>query len=361
MGLKIAKGKATDFEIELCEDRPVRILQFTDPQITDIDTTRTKIRYDQIKGCYFGDGIFDDDYRVYDLMNEVVERVKPDIITVTGDIVYGETDDSGALFTRFIAEMEKYKIPWIPVFGNHDNESAKGVRWQCAQFEQAEHCVFARGNVTGNCNFSVAVKGKDRVEALLMMLDTNGCHVFNNPGTLGEGMMADNPDIYIIEQREGIFPDQTEWYEQTVKNAKEFYGDGNLLSLAFFHIAPSKAMELYVERYGGVSSRLEKQGEGDFGAMDNFEDTVPIDTDHSFDDMARKVGTKGMFFGHEHENSFSLLDGNMRYTFGLKTGLHNSYRIDHVGGTLITADGKNAKVEHIYYDYKPYDFSKTKK
>ena len=172
--------------------------------------------------------------------------------------------------------------------------------------------------------------------------------------------MADNPDIDIIEQREGIFPDQIRWYEGTVKSAKEFYGDNDLLSLAFFHIAPSRAMELYVERYGKGSSRLEKQGKGDFGAMYNFEYTVPIDTDHSFDDMARRVGTKGMFFGHEHENSFSLLDGNMRYTFGLKTGLHNSYRLDHVGGTLITADGKNVGVEHVYYDYKPYDFSKTK-
>ena len=56
----------------------------------------------------------------------------------------------------------------------------------------------------------------------------------------------------------------------------------------------------------------------------------------------------------------SILDGDMRYTFGLKTGLHNSYRLDHVGGTLITADSRNVKVKHIYYDYKPYDFSKKK-
>ena len=360
MAVKINKGSVTDFEIELDGNRPVRILQFTDPQITDIDTTRTKIRYDQIKGCYFGDGIFDDDYRVYDLMNNVVERVKPDIITVTGDIVYGETDDSGALFTRFVKETDKYGIPWIPVFGNHDNESAKGVRWQCEQFKRAKHCVFEQGSVTGNCNFSVAVKDKDGAQVILMMLDTNGCHVFDNPGTPGEGMMADNPDIDIIMQEEGIFPDQIKWYEQTVENAKKFYRDEDLPSLAFFHIAPSRAMELYTERYGAVSSRLERQGEGDFGAMDNFEATVPVDADHSFDDMARRVGTKAMFFGHEHENSFSLLDGDMRYTFGLKTGLHNSYRIDHVGGTLITADRENVKVEHIYYDYKPYDFDGKK-
>ena len=360
MSLKVKKGAVTDFEIELESDRPVRILQLTDPQITNIDTTRTKIRYDQIKACYFGDGIFDDDYRVYDLMNEVTDRVKPDLIVINGDIVYGETDDSGELLLRFIRECEKYGIPWIPIFGNHDNESAKGVRWQCEQFEKAKNCVFARGNVTGNCNFSVAVTFENRIKSLLMMLDTNGCRVFNNPGTWGDGIMADNPDLELITQEEGIFPDQREWYEKTVNDVKNHYGDKDIASLAFFHIAPSRMCELFVERYGGQNTKLEKNGDGDFGAMDNFQDTVPFDTDHAFDDMARRVGTKAMFFGHEHENSMSILDGDMRYTFGLKTGLHNSYRLDHVGGTLITADSRNVKVKHIYYDYKPYDFSKKK-
>lgn len=360
MSATVKKGQATDFEIGISHKGPVKILQFTDPQLTDIFTARTSIRHDQIKGCYFGDGIFDDDYRVYDLMNSVVEATKPDIIAVTGDIVYGETDDSGLLFTRFIKEMEKYRLPWIPVFGNHDNESAKGVNWQCKCLEAAEHCVFARGNVTGNCNFSVSVTRQGKAEALLMMLDTNGCHVFNNPGTLGEGMMADNVDIDYIKQEEGIFPDQIGWYEQTVNNAKDFYGNRELCSLAFFHIAPSRICELFVERYGNQNRRLDKNGDGDFGAMDNFEDTVPVDADHSFDDAARRVGTRGMFFGHEHENSLSLLDGDIRYTFGLKTGLHNSYRLDHVGGTLITVEDGNPAVEHIYYEYKPYDLNKNK-
>ena len=97
----------------------------------------------------------------------------------------------------------------------------------------------------------------------------------------------------------------------------------------------------------GIYEQLIKwyhKGDVDFGAMEYYQDTVPFDTDHAFDDMARRVGTKAMFFGHELESSMSILDGDMRYTFGLKTGLHNSYRLDHVGGTLITADSRNVKV-----------------
>ena len=63
---------------------------------------------------------------------------KPDLILMTGDNIYGEFDDSGASLRKLIAYMDSFQIPWAPVWGNHDNESTKGVTWQCEQFEKAQ-------------------------------------------------------------------------------------------------------------------------------------------------------------------------------------------------------------------------------
>ena len=71
------------------------------------------------------------DKNCFNYIAELIENERPDLILLTGDIVYGEFDDSGIIWTRIIDFMDSFGIPWAPIFGNHDNESAKGVAWQC--------------------------------------------------------------------------------------------------------------------------------------------------------------------------------------------------------------------------------------
>ncbi len=93
------------------------------------------------------------DAECYGHIRSLVAQTNPDLIFITGDVVYGEFDDSGRSLEQFCAFMNGLCIPWAPVFGNHDNESARGVAWQCDLLESGEYCLFRRGNVTGNGNY----------------------------------------------------------------------------------------------------------------------------------------------------------------------------------------------------------------
>ena len=72
-------------------------------------------------------------------------------------MIYGEFDDQGTSFELFCDFMDSFGIPWAPVYGNHDNESRKGIDWQNARFEAAPYCLFKKGSTTGNGNYSVLI------------------------------------------------------------------------------------------------------------------------------------------------------------------------------------------------------------
>ena len=92
--------------------------------------------------------------------------------------------------------MDSFAVPWAPVFGNHDNESKMGVAWQCNRFETSEYCLFKRGSVSGNGNYTVGLAVGDRLERTLYMLDSNGCSA--------------STDESVIKYR-GLYEDQIEF------------------------------------------------------------------------------------------------------------------------------------------------------
>ena len=91
--------------------------------------------------------------------------------------------------------METFDIPWAPIMGNHDVETNLGADWQCEQFEKSEYCLFKRGNVSGNSNYTVGIAIGNSLIRVIHMLDSNGC------------CSCDDPSVVKIE---GIYPDQLE-------------------------------------------------------------------------------------------------------------------------------------------------------
>ena len=142
MGYDILKGEENnafagcDFVVSLSEDRintKIKILQLTDMQVIDSSQRRTpdRIRADEIAAW---------DPKNFDAqcgnhIRSLIAQTKPDLIIMTGDIVYGSFDDNGTTLDWFCNLMDSFKIPWAPTFGNHDNESRKGVDWQCARLK----------------------------------------------------------------------------------------------------------------------------------------------------------------------------------------------------------------------------------
>jgi hypothetical protein len=162
-----------DFILEVKESRDIVVLQLSDPQIIDAMQKRSVDRLTPKEEEYWATDKIEE--RCYGYIREVVFRVKPDFIFIAGDLVYGQFDDKGTSLRTFVNFMESFCIPWAPIWGNHDNESVKGVAWQCEQLEKAEYCLFKKGDVTGNGNYTVGIVQGNELKRVFVMLDTHGC------------------------------------------------------------------------------------------------------------------------------------------------------------------------------------------
>ncbi|PWM23049.1 MAG: hypothetical protein DBX53_02595 [Clostridiales bacterium] len=333
------------------EKTSFKILQLTDTQIIDLaQADPDTLRPQQLQNAFYGDGIMDLERRVWRYMRDIVERAKPDLIIITGDVIYGETDDSGEVWKQLISVMDSFQIPWGFCFGNHDNESAKGVQWQVDTAMAAEYCCFAQGNVTGNSNYNILIEQEGEPLFNLFLLDTNGCTEIDNPG---EGLDPDNVDYDLIQQTQGIYEDQIAWYTETAEAVNAAAGK-TVPSLAFFHIPVYALHEAMEEKYGpNAGLPLETDQDGDFGKAVNDTAGDCVDRENVFFNAAKEAGTIGMFMGHLHRNSCSVVWEGIRMTMGLKTGTDTFYNEDSLGGTLITLDCETGAMDvaHLYQDY----------
>ena len=317
-----------------------RILQLTDMQIIDSAQRRTPDRISDEKIAYWSTERAKPN--CYDHIRDLVAQSRPELILVTGDIVYGEFDDSGRIQKEFSELLGSFAIPWAPVFGNHDNESAVGIDWQCALYENAPYSLFRRGNCTGYGNYTVGLVYKGSLIRVLYMIDTHGCR------------HAHSPKANI---KAGIYPDQLEWITSTATAIVDRLGK-TVPAFAAYHIPTPEFAIAELEKYGAGNTDyytlgVEKRAlDGDFGAKyEKYkccgeEDLTPL---------WNACGVDGIFIGHCHMNNTSIVYNGVRLTFGLKTGAYDYYTNGQLGGTVIAcATDGSFDVRHIT-TLVPYD------
>ena len=319
-----------DFLVEVPENRDPVVLQLTDTQIIDGAQVRAEDANSISKTFYATANI---QKYCYDYITEIVEATNPDLILLTGDNVYGKFDDNGSVWTSFVSFMDGFEIPWAPIFGNHDAESAKGVDWQCEQFEKAEYCLFDQKELTGNGNYSVGIVQGEELKRVFYMLDTNG-YASASEATLANGH----------SQREvGLGDDQIKWYTNQINNLKEFSPETKI-SMAY-HIQQNAFAEAYA-KYGFESGKqnqdinidlLENKEEGDFGYIGR-----DLKGEGSYLTIAelKELGVDSVFVGHEHCNSASVVYEGIRFQFGQKSSTYDRFNRVTETGEVIGADGE---------------------
>lgn len=326
-----------DFIVRLPEERaknPIKILQITDPQITDSSQRREPDRLLPDAVTAWGPENFD--IQCANHIRTLITQSKPDLIIITGDIVYGEFDDNGTALKRFVDFMDSFCIPWAPVFGNHDNESKIGVASQCALFENAKYCLFKRGEVTGNSNYTIGIAVGDELIRVLHMLDSNGCC---------------HSEESTVMKKVGIYNDQ---FELVQKNTDAIRDAAKRYVPAFmaFHIPHSVFVEAerakgYVtpERYYYVIGVDVEAKDGDFGFKLDSADAFNTEVD--FLDFTKKNKIEGVFIGHHHNTATVINYHHLKLVYGLKTGQYDSYIPGNIGGTLITLIGDEFSVVNV--------------
>lgn len=333
------QSEKSEFKLEKQVGVDFKILQLTDIQIIDPNCQPYVGRLGTSPEI---EKWADKEYCVFNLVRELVEETKPDYIVLTGDNVYGQFDRFGTNFKAFVKFMDKFKIPWSFVNGNHDGEyeipyqgemitCGKGMEWQAEYVKKyAKYCLYELGDEELGCgNYTVSLTENNKTVFSFTFLDSHGC--------IGYWSASINKA-------------QCEWYESEINkiNEKE---QAKVPNFIFLHI-PLYEYYLGMEALGfsdGIGVITEDgypNKDGNFGK--NCEPINYCNGD-MWTSIKKLNSTVGVFAGHDHVNNSSITYDGVRLTFGTKTGIYDYYNADQQGGTLITiSDGGNFSVSPVY-------------
>lgn len=253
-----------------------KIVQFTDLHIR-LNDPRSDIAFERI--------------------NQVLNDEKPDLVILTGDMIYNQPADEN--FRKLLNVFEQQKQPFAITFGNHDQE--QGLP-NSELFDIARtftyHYTENEPGITGvgNCALEIKSAKADRTSNVLYLLDSGReCTL---PDAKGYGY---------------IHFDQIDWYRNKSKAFTKDNGGIPLLSLAFFHIplpeyaaaAADHSCSMYgIRRETPCSSQLNT---GMFAFMKEMNDV------------------KGVFTGHDHDNDFAVNYKGILLAYGRFTGGPTEY------------------------------------
>ena len=343
-----------DFSV-IQKGKEFRILQLTDMQVIDSTQKRFSERLNAEETEKWQPQNMKE--ILFDSMDKLVAETNPDLIIITGDITYGEFDDTGKSLLAFIEKMESYNIPWAPVWGNHDNESVLGVDWQCQQFINAKNCLFKKGITVGCSNYIIGIKNSDgELNRLMYMMDSNGCANISK--------VTNQADKDAVKTQFGFTEEQLAWYRSVAVKVNQ-YGQKEIPSFLCMHIPPAEVTTALVAiGYQEKADTVDVSHNYQVGSITNGGNTWTYikDTNKNFGfKEGRTVGTSAMteyilpylkaaktdgtFFGHQHINALSVEWEGIRYTYGLKTGRYDESP-NKTGGTVITLNGSEFDVNH---------------
>jgi hypothetical protein len=218
-------------------------------------------------------------------IREAVERVKPDLIMVTGDVVVSA--DTRKAWQDIAGVLNESKTPWAVVLGNHDNEYELTNRQIIDLLTEYSYCLAENGpeDIFGNGNYVLTVapsspNGKTAAAAL---------YCFDSG-----------------KQHEYLRYDQMNWYRNHGRRFAAENGGNPLPSLAFYHVPVPE----YKEIVGKPTT---------FGVQIE-EVCSPTLNSGSFVAMLECGDVMGVFVGHDHHNNYIGCLHNICLAYGYKSG-----------------------------------------
>lgn len=290
-------------------------------------------------------------------IRKLIEQTQPDLITMTGDQTWTAMQKQSA--KHLVAFMDSFKIPWAPVFGNHDGEGNADKNWLADQYMSSEYCLFKKGpnNIGGVGNYIINIMEGDKIIQSLIMMDsgqgrsypedpdqTNPIYMYTDELDGGEYVLnADGTrkQAQVGTDYEFISETQVQWYKWAINGATAANGGETPESIAFFHIALPEYYYAYLQwKESGYDASM------GFGEKREQVCCPKVNTG-LFAAMQELGSTKNVVVGHDHINTYSVLYEGIRLTYGLKTG-DRCYRDEDLnGGTLLTISQDGVQTEHI--------------
>lgn len=283
-------------------------------------TTDEDMKVVQLTDVHIGAGFLSTkkDSMAINAVSAMLKEEKPDLVIVTGDIAYPVPFQSGTFNNKngaklFASLMEKLGVYWCLGFGNHDTEAYSYYnRENIAKTIYSDkktypHCLFQSGpeDVDGYGNYIIKQKNtKGEINQGFIVLDSHS--------------YTDNDYFGVMWKYDCVHKNQIEWYENEI-NALTKENNGNTpKTLMFYHIPIKEMQDAYYE-YRDNGFEDTENAKYLFG-KDGEKDAVVYSSSKNnglFDKCLELKSTQGMFFGHDHLNSFAIDYKGVQLTYGL--------------------------------------------
>lgn len=280
-------------------------------------------------------------------VNELVKRVKPDLITISGDLAWAGHDLSYDNLARLI---DSFGIPWAMVWGNHDNQNGQEyIDGVASRYMTYKSCIYEKGDPTlGGGNYVIRIEKNGAPVSAIIMADSH------------------DRDPYVDEDGNEklswarLTPMQAEWLKNVCDELKaDGYDDATLLLHIPIYAYRKASAAAYKEGLDLLSiTNEESMGESCWN--DGYTDSIGV----QYEEVSSYCGEDGIFdlikdggiikrvvCGHDHVNNWIIRYEDIDLIYSLKTGPGCYWRQNLSGGTTLTfGNNKTVKVRHEYVD-----------
>lgn len=327
-----------------------RIEYDEDTGVYTITAEKDEFRILQLTDIHLGGSVMSisKDIKALDACYELIAYTKPDLVIVTGDLVFplgiaSFSLNNKAPIMQFAAFMRNVGIPWAFTYGNHDTEEmattdvkAFDELMRTLSYKNSENLLYPyiQPDIYGRSNQMIKICNRDgKLMQAIFLLDSNDY-------ISGQ---------WKINQYDYIHDDQVEWYKKNVEKLCDSAGY-TVPSMVFFHmplVEYKDANDLYEQGSDEVKYYYGKIGEH---AIDRI--CCSKYRSKLFDTALELGSTKAMFCGHDHYNNLSVEYKGIRLTYGysidylVMPGIEDD--VEQRGGTLIKLS------KYGDYEIEPY-------
>ncbi|MDR2646927.1 MAG: metallophosphoesterase family protein [Oscillospiraceae bacterium] len=247
----------------------------------------------------------DDQPDMIAFLNESLDKVKPDLVVLNGDIVYGSAcandDTQLAAMTKVLTPIVSRGLRFAITLGNHDPEYAPGREALMKLYQSFPGCLAIEGEDLYGCgNYNLPIcssKDAKKIVSNLWFLDS---------GSYNEGELGGY---------DWVHEDQIAWYQSTSESLQAANGGKKVPSLLFQHIIVPEVYEGFFKAPFAVPSMTGTfNGQTrllipDFRKYDGFlleSPCPPYTSAGEFDAIAARGDVMAIITGHDHVNNFTM-------------------------------------------------------
>ena len=238
----------------------------------------------------------------FNLISAALDRAKPDLVVFSGDQIWGKNSFKGnketveRVLREIVSPVTSRGVPFSICFGNHDRQVGVSNKEQFEIYKKIGGFIGEDTPDTDGCaNHVIEIADGDDIKYLLYLIDSH------TSLTIGYDHVHEN---------------QIEWYRRT-RDGYEAKTGNVIPSVVIQHIPVPEVMKLLLEtkksakgavqgfrNHAGKWYVLDRAKVNESGFMKESP-ADPMENGGEFAAMTEKGDVKGIYFGHDHNNSFN--------------------------------------------------------